>query len=94
MSKCHIRSMQHRNKNVIQIVQDLRFHSGDHEDSILLGYDPMQTDVYAPEFCCPHLQGSPRRVSTVSSQLIPEVDCTVCQKTQNLKHMLQLILGS
>jgi len=50
MSKCHIRSMHHRNKNVIQTVQDLRFHSGDHEDSSLLGYDPMQTDVYVPEF--------------------------------------------
>ena len=42
--------MHHRYKNVIQIVQDLRSHSGDHKDSSLLGYDPMQTDVYVPEF--------------------------------------------
>jgi len=38
------------NENVIQTVQDLRFHSGDHEDSSLLGYDPMQANVYVPEF--------------------------------------------
>jgi len=42
--------MHHVNKNVIQTVQDLRFHSGDHEDSSLLGYDPMQANVYVPEF--------------------------------------------
>jgi len=44
--KKHVSQKQKCNKTV----QDLRFHSGDHEDSSLLGYDPMQTDVYVPEF--------------------------------------------